>query len=585
MTYIPAVTANVSVANSTIVPLGAGATFIGTPDDVSQYSTLSISYRVQPPTATGNIIVQFSNTNSIVNWIPISNTVTGVTAMTANGFTLDSTMTLQYFRVIYVNDSTIQTSLTISSIYHPQARIATKTSRFAETINDYTDSISTRSAIWGKTLGGGVYEAVASNGNNSLVISHVEPLTSYGDVPVAQNHPVIQLDFCYGINTVISSNIVAGSNATITATNSLLNLSTNSASGSSWAVFTPKKYVKYRPGQGTLMRWTAMFANAGPANSIQFSGGGFLEPTSNIMMDGAGFGYDGSTFGIFWYRNYTKTFIPQTAWNLDTCQGTGNSGIILDPTKINVFQLKFQYLGGGDVFFYVMSAFTGRWVEVHIIRNAGSSVNTLFNNPTLRNMWYANNYSGTTQTLSLSGGSCVSFVEGVRQFLGPKGALSNVAIVVNGVQTLIFALKNATYFNGSPNRSQIRIRNISFAGGGDGGGHASLNGTITLTLVRNPTTGSPLAFTPYNGSNASAIVTGSNIFGQSTLSSNTSSITEISGGNTGFTQIISFGSETMIDMTKYDIVLYPNDVLCFLVTPVTTASSYIGATVFWIEDI
>lgn len=64
MTYIPLATANVSVANSTSTALGAGQTFTGTPEDVSQYSSPSVSYYVQPPTATGNVYIQFSNTAS-----------------------------------------------------------------------------------------------------------------------------------------------------------------------------------------------------------------------------------------------------------------------------------------------------------------------------------------------------------------------------------------------------------------------------------------------------------------------------------------------------------------------------------------
>ena len=155
MTFIPIVTANVSVLNSTTSNLTAGATFTGQPEDVSQYSSLSVSFYVQPPNATGNIFVQFSNVSTNVGWIPISNTVTGVNSTNASGFTLDTTMTCQYFRVMYVNDSTPQTSLMIQSIYHPQARIAQKTTRFAETPTDYSDMINTRSMVWGKTLGGG----------------------------------------------------------------------------------------------------------------------------------------------------------------------------------------------------------------------------------------------------------------------------------------------------------------------------------------------------------------------------------------------------------------------------------------------
>ena len=145
MTYIPAVTANVSVGNSTTTALAGNATFTGTVEDVSQYSSLSVSYYIVPSTATGNIFVQFSNVAS--PFYPVSNTVTPVTSLTANGFTLDTTMTAQFFRVSYINDSAAQTTFMIQSIYHPQARIAVKSDRLAVAMNNYTDLLNTRSVV------------------------------------------------------------------------------------------------------------------------------------------------------------------------------------------------------------------------------------------------------------------------------------------------------------------------------------------------------------------------------------------------------------------------------------------------------
>ena len=588
MTYIPAVVASVSAANSTTTALGPGGTFTGTPEDVSQYSSLSVSYYVQPPTATGNIFVQFSNTNSVSNWIPISNTLSQVTALTANGFTLDTTMTCRYFRVIYTNDSTPQTALTIQTIFHPQARVAVKTARIAEAMTDYTDTLNTRALIWGKTNGGNVYEQIASNGQNALVASINEPLTSFGEVSVAEPFPISQIDFVYGINTVITSNITSGSNATVTSTNGLLNLTANAAVGSSMAMFRPKKFIKYRPGTSSVTRMTGQFTSGAPANSMQYVGEGFLDPTSNAIIDGLGFGYQGSTFGVFWVRNYAINFIPQTQWNYDTMLGTGKSGFLMDPTKLNIFQFKFQYLGGGNLFYYVLPGKTGRWALAHMIQNAGTLTTPVFRDPTFHAMWYSNCYAvGNNTSVAVTGASCGQFVEGQRRFLGPKGAYtySPTGSVTNNTNTMMFALHNATYFNGIPNRSQAHVRSISFGGNGSGTGSNQPNGVIALTLIRNPTSGGPTIFAPYNGTQVGT--NGSNIFGQSSVSSNISQLTTISGGNTGFTQVVSIGGNSgNIDMTDYEIVLNPGDTLCFTANVVTASGTcYIGSSVFWVEDI
>ena len=586
MTYIPAVTANVSVVNSTSTLLNSGSrTFTGTPEDVSQYSSLSVSYYVIPSTATGNIFVQFSNVAS--PFYPVSNTISQVTSVTANGFTLDTTMTCQFFRIIYINDSTNQTQFMIQSIFHPQARIAIKTTRAAELMTDFTDTINTRTILMGKTIGGGIYEPVATNGENSLVVTVAEPRAAFGEILVAQPTPIAQLDFVYGINTVVSSNVLYGSNATVNVSSGLLQVTANATSGGSMAMFRPKKFIKYRSGESTLTRMTGAFTSGAPAQSLQIAGTGFLEPTSNVLIDGMGFGYQGSVFGVHWFRNSSNTFIPQTSWNSDKLDGTGPSGFTIVPTNLNIFQYKFQYLGAGNLFFYVIVPASGRWVLAHMIQNAGTLATPVFRDPTMHAMWYSNCYTTSSIPVIVSGGSVGQFLEGERRFLGPKGAFvgTPTAAVANNTNTLMFALKNATYFNGIPNRSQAHIRSISFGGNGSGTGSNQPNGVISFTLTRNPT-GGPTVWAPYNGSLGTG-TSGSNVIGNSTMSSNIVNLTTISGGNTGFTHVVAIGGQSgPIDLSDYEIVLNPNDVLCFTANVITgSGTCYVGASVFWVEDL
>jgi hypothetical protein len=127
---------------------------------------------------------------------------------------------------------------------------------------------------------------------------------------------------------------------------------------------------------------------------------------------------------------------------------------------------------------------------------------------------------------------------------------------------------------------------VSFGGNGVGTGSNQANGVVAMTLIRNPTSGGPTIFTPYNGSLGSGF-SGSNIIGQSSISSNISQLTGISGGNTGFTHVISLGGQSgPIDMTDMEIVLNPGDTLCFTANVVTqTGTCYIGSSAFWVEDI
>jgi len=577
------VVANVSVVNSTTVALGPGAVWTGTPDDVSQYASLSVSYYVQPPTATGNIILQFSNTSSASNWIPISNTVSPVLPITANGFTLDTTMTLQYFRALYVNDSTQQTQLTISSVYHPQARVAQKSNRFAETPTDTTDAMNTRAYIWAKTTGSGIYEAIAGNGENSLVTAIADPRTAFGEINVAEKLPVSQIDFVYGINTTITNNAFINS-ATIGATNGIMSITTVTGLNTlpSMGLLCTKKYAKYRPGQGVETVFTAAFTS-GVVNTIQFAGAGFVTnafssvPSTGLgITDGIGAGYNGTSFGFAWYEHGTAHWVPQASFNFDRLDGSvtvnNKSGFNINPANINLYKVKFQYLGGGNMFYYVMNPNNGRWILAHIIQNAGNRTVPVFANPTMPIMYYA--YSANGGPVTVSGVSAGQFIEGLRTFLGPKGGFDySQSVSAGGAQSLIFALQNAITFNGQPNRSQVRIRTIACS---SAGASASTN-LFNVRAIRNPST-SLTGWTAYNGSWSS----GNIVTGQSTVS-NCIQTTTISGGQTGFTMALGLGSCSIIDIQAYDIVMYPGDILAF--TGYSTQSGVVDIAVTWVEDI
>ena len=565
MTYIPVATATVSTVNSTTTALGAGATFTGTAEDVSQFASISVALYVQPLNATGNVLVQFSNAVSFP--VILSNTVTTVTSTIAGGFTLDVITAGQYFRVLYNNDSTPQTSMTIQSIFHPQARIAQSTTRYAQTPTDYTDMLNTRALIWGKTRGGGIYEPVATNGENSLAVTISEPHAAFGEISTAENTATCQVDFVYGINTNLTSNTTSN-NATVTSSTGMAVLTTG-AQVNSVATLVTNEYVKYRPGQGSMSRFTALFTT-GVAGSTQFAGPG------GDGVDGLGFGYNGTSFGVLYRHNSTDTWIPQSTWNYDTMLGGTASGKTLVPTNLNVYQVKFQYLGGGNIFYYVLDDFTGRWVLVHMVKNAGNLTAPNLRNPSMPVRFEARNTTNTS-ALVIKSASIGQFLEGPRRFLGPRGALDAMNVSVADVtQTNIIAFRNATTFNGTQNYSIVHIRQISFSGNKS----PQPSGCINLRVIRNPTT-TFASFTPYNGTTADGGVTITS--GNSVMSSNVTAST-ISGGTTTYTSTISIGGEQTIDVTEYNVNMYPGDVYCFVAYS-SVASVTVGVSTVWNEDV
>ena len=86
-------------------------------------------------------------------------------------------------------------------------------------------------------------------------------------------------------------------------------------------------------------------------------------------------------------------------------------------------------------------------------------------------------------------------------------------------------------------RSQFR----TFAG-------ANAKGCVNLMVIKNPTT----VFSTFVDFNT----------GQSTVSSNVAAVT-VTGGLSLFTTTVNIGGALTIDVTSFDLVMYPGDVLCF----------------------
>jgi len=218
-------------------------------------------------------------------------------------------------------------------------------------------------------------------------------------------------------------------------------------------------------------------------------------------------------------------------------------------------------------------------------------------------VWYSNSASGSSNTLTTYGASGGHFLEGLRELTGPRGALYSAptANLVPGVETMIFAIKNATYYgakaqNVIPNRSQIHLRGFSVASGGystGGNGPTAFTappgaGVINIRQIRNPTT--PITnWVVYNNGTNQTDQDGSNVYGTSTLSSNTSQLTGITGGSTGFDVSLSCGATQMFDFEEYESVAYPGDVLAFtanlqIVNSVTTYVN-VSMSLTWNEDL
>jgi len=262
----------------------------------------------------------------------------------------------------------------------------------------------------------------------------------------------------------------------------------------------------------------------------------------------------------------TTGFIPQSSWNLDVCDGTNSSsnpsGILLNPQKLNVYQITLAYLGAGTILFQIMDP-EGHFEYVHQIEYPNANTTTNQQNPSYKVGWIAASL-GSTTALSVSGGSGAGFSEGeVVSRRSPRAYLiENYNIAAANTNYIAFALRNRGEFSTIINLRQMRP--ILFNIGVETGSRV-----VAVKIYLNPTiTGETIW--QYTDSTRSCM--------EYATPANT--VTQ-SGGSL----VIAFnagGSQT-INMQELDLRIIAGDTIVFVVSSTSGANTVCDLSINWQE--
>lgn len=162
----------------------------------------------------------------------------------------------------------------------------------------------------------------------------------------------------------------------------------------------------------------------------------------------------------------TDSFIKQTDWNGDKLNGTGDTGITLDQTKFNVFQIKIQYLGAGAITFEIETCTASskpRWTVVHVMRLPNTLTASTFSNPSFPFTMAA--YSaGSTTDLTVSSICFAGFIEGEKFMHGPRFSTFNSITTVGATNLqVITSIQNSLYYAGKSNQCVVNLVSMGAA--------------------------------------------------------------------------------------------------------------------------
>jgi hypothetical protein len=152
----------------------------------------------------------------------------------------------------------------------------------------------------------------------------------------------------------------------------------------------------------------------------------------------------------------------QSAWNYDKMDGSGPSGMVLNPQRGNVFQIGFQYLGQGNAFFSIENENTGQMALVHQIKNANNRTTPVLRNPNVAGLATSTNTTATT-SVAVRCASLATFTEGEFVTLDPKFAHVRTfdSADTSGVFKGLIALKVNRVFHNQACFGELDILSIS----------------------------------------------------------------------------------------------------------------------------
>jgi len=142
----------------------------------------------------------------------------------------------------------------------------------------------------------------------------------------------------------------------------------------------------------------------------------------------------------------TSAHTPKTNWNRNTCSW-------LDPTKGNVYQISYPYLGFGDIKFFVKDRTSGRFRLVHVIEYENAYTTPSLRQPSLRFGMYSASV-GTTTNVTVQCGSAALFVEGeVQKTRNPRAVKHTQSVSTSFINVL--TLRNRRTYNYLYNQVEI----------------------------------------------------------------------------------------------------------------------------------
>jgi hypothetical protein len=249
---------------------------------------------------------------------------------------------------------------------------------------------------------------------------------AFGRLRVSNSFTLFDSSHRFADNGLWSTSAATGATATFNLTQGLVDLNVTAASGSQIIRETTKVF-SYQPGKSLLNLNTFVMnpAKTGLRQRVGYYG---VENGLYIQLDNSTLSFVERSLvtGVV-----TESLVNQSSWNVDTMNGTGPSGIILDITKAQILFMDIEWLGVGTV--RIGFVINGNFYVCHKFHHANIIATTYITTASLPLRYEITNTSATSGSSTLKQICSSVFSEGGYELAGLQQA---IGIPINSPRTL-----------------------------------------------------------------------------------------------------------------------------------------------------
>lgn len=299
----------ISNGNSTSELLDISETFTGTIEDVSKYISILITINSDISSIENGVEVYFGATTSSMKL------KAQYTYKANENISIPLKVTDRFFRIIYNNSATLQTTFTIQTYF------------------------------------------MERNMDGDVNVSfNTKALDLFGNLKTSNPFTILDITHIGNKNNLMMDEL---NNGTSNYNNASVDMS---VSGSGQSVIRQSRmYAQYQPGKSLCIRMTGVI-NGASNDTTTTSRIGYFDD-----MNGLFFEYSNNNMYIVERNNGVDTQIIQSDWNIDTLDGNGVSGTTIPFDYNIIYYIEFAFLGVGHVRFGFY--YDGVLYIAHILRH------------------------------------------------------------------------------------------------------------------------------------------------------------------------------------------------------------------------